>query len=423
MKQKQVIIIGAGASGMTAAIFAARAGAKVLLMEHKDRVGKKILSTGNGKCNFSNRKMEADCYRSSFPEFPMQVLKQFSTAETLQFFRQLGIVIRDRNGYLYPFSGQASAVLEVLRNELRECRVEILTNCEIQNIIPPKMSGEKSKKALYRVETSQGLFGGDAVILATGSKAAPVTGSDGSGYLLAKSLGHRLIKPLPALVQLRCKESFYRQISGVRTDAAVSVYADQVLLSQDTGELQLTDYGISGIPVFQVSRYAVRALDAGKRVTAVLDFCPELSWKETAGELRARKRYAGERTMEDLFTGWMHKKLAQLFLTLAKLPAGRLLRTLTEAEIQLLTKEMKEFKTTVTASNSFEQAQICSGGVDVREIDPETLESKKQKGLYLIGELLDVDGICGGYNLQWAWSTGAIAGSCAGRTNDTNYSA
>lgn len=423
MKQKQVIIIGAGASGMTAAIFAARAGAQVLLLEHTDRIGRKLLSTGNGKCNFSNRRIEADCYRSSQPEFPMQVLKQFSLEQTLLFFQQLGIVIRDRNGYLYPFSGQASAVVEVLKNELTESNVQLLTDCEIYNISPPKQEGGKKNKALYRVETSQGFFSGDALILATGSKAAPVTGSDGSGYLLAKKLGHRLIPPLPALVQLRCRERFYPQISGVRTDATVSIYADRVLLSQDTGELQLTDYGISGIPVFQVSRYAVRALDAGKQVTAVLDFCPELDWRETKRELWRRRECAGERTMEALFTGWLHKKLAQLFLKLAQLPAGRLLSTLTEEEIRRLTGLIKEFQTTVTGSNSFEQAQICCGGVDVRDIDPATLESKKQKGLYLIGELLDVDGICGGYNLQWAWSTGAIAGTNAGKRNDTNDSA
>lgn len=422
MKQKQVIIIGGGASGMTAAIFAAREGARVTILEHKDRVGKKILSTGNGKCNLSNRRMEADCYRSSVPDFPMQVIRRFPLDQTLDFFQELGILLKDRNGYLYPLSGQASAVLDVLRNELAECGVEVVTDCTVRAVCPPGRDAEK-KARVYRVETTKGTFQGDAVILAAGSKAAPVTGSDGSGYELAKKLGHRIIKPLPALVQLRCKENFYKMISGVRIDASVSVYAGDTLLAQDSGEVQLTDYGISGIPVFQVSRYAVRALDAGQKVTAVLDFCPDLGWKEVMAEMRRRKQHAGSRTMEDLFTGWLHKKVAQLFLKLADLPGKRPLSTLTEAEIRTLTQYIKEFQTVVTGSNSFEQAQICCGGVDVREISPVTLESKKQKGLYLIGELLDVDGICGGYNLQWAWSTGALAGRHAGKTNDTNQSA
>lgn len=415
MKEKKVLIIGAGASGMTAAIFAARQGAKVSLIEHKDRVGKKILSTGNGKCNLSNRHMEASCYRSSVPGFPMEVIRQFPVEATLDFFRQLGIVMKDRNGYLYPWSGQASAVLEVLRSELLECGVEVKTGCEVQIIRTPLESKRDGLGPVYRLETSCGVLSGDALILATGSKAAPATGSDGSGYLLARNLGHRIIKPLPALVQLRCKEGFYKQISGVRTEARVSIVSGGQTLAEDTGELQLTDYGISGIPVFQVSRYAVRALDAGKKVTAILDFSPDMEKKETITLLQARKSLAGGRSMEEFFTGWQHKKLAQLFLKQAGVLGNRPIGSLTEKEIHTLAALLKAFQTEVTASNSFEQAQICCGGVDVREINPVTLESKKQKGLYLIGELLDVDGICGGYNLQWAWSTGAIAGTHAGQ--------
>ena len=413
MKKKQVLIIGAGASGMTAAIFASREGAAVTLLEHKDRVGKKILSTGNGKCNLSNRRIEADCYRSSQDNFPMEVLHGFSLEQTLQFFEELGIVIRDRNGYLYPWSGQASSVLDVLRSELTECGIRVVTECDVHRIHP--LSDKNRENRGFRVETSKGTYEGNCLILATGSRAAPATGSDGSGYELAKKLGHHIIKPLPALVQLRCREQFYKQISGVRTDGSVTLLCEGRPLASDTGELQLTDYGISGIPVFQVSRYAVRALEDGKRVSAILDFCPDLEWKQTAAQLRARRDRAGGRTMEELFTGWLHKKLALLLLKLAGIRIERPMKTLTEEEIRTLTVCIKEFRTEIISSNSFEQAQICCGGVDVREIDPSSMESKKWKGLYLIGELLDVDGICGGYNLQWAWSTGAIAGSHAGK--------
>ncbi|MDY5484821.1 MAG: NAD(P)/FAD-dependent oxidoreductase [Clostridium sp.] len=414
MKKKQVIIVGAGASGMTAAIFAARQGAEVVLLEHKDRVGKKILSTGNGKCNLSNRKMDASCYRSSVSGFPMKVIRQFPVERTLEFFESLGVVIKDRNGYLYPWSGQASAILDVLRTELKEQKVRVVTECEIHRILPPFGKNREEEKQCYRVETGKGVFQGDCLILAAGSKAAPGTGSDGSGYKLAAALGHRIVKPLPALVQLKCRESFYKQITGVRTDGRVTLWSDGDLLSSDSGELQLTDYGISGIPVFQVSRYAVRALDEGKKVSAVIDFCPELSRKQVAAHLRDRRERGGERTLEELFTGWIHKKLALLFLKRSNLRTDRPVKSLTDAEIRALTVCVKEFRTEIIGSNSFEQAQICCGGVDVREVDPFSLESKKWKGLYLIGELLDVDGICGGYNLQWAWSTGAIAGTHAG---------
>ena len=252
---KRVIVIGGGASGMTAAIFAARQGAAVTLLEHMDRVGKKILSTGNGKCNLTNRRMDASCYRSSAPEFPMEVLGRFGEPETEAFFEELGIVLKDRNGYLYPASGQASSVLDALREELSRLGVNIVTECGEAEVAAP--GSGKGGNQEWTVLCKKGRFCSDALILAAGSKAAPSTGSDGSGYDLAKRLGHRIIRPLPALVQLRCREKFFKQISGVRADACVSIWADGERLAYDQGELQLTDYGISGIPVFQVSRFAV----------------------------------------------------------------------------------------------------------------------------------------------------------------------
>ena len=407
--KKQVTIIGAGASGMTAAIFAARQGAQVTLLEHMDRVGKKILSTGNGKCNLSNRFMEETCYRSGVADFPMEVISRFTVEETLSFFEDLGIVVKDRNGYLYPHSGQASSVLDVLRAELDHRRIRTVTECRI-DAVRYRETGDKR----FKVSTSQGSFLSDCLILATGSKAAPATGSDGSGYQLAEQLGHHIIKPLPALVQLRCREKFYKQISGVRTDGCVSLRCGSEELARDQGEIQLTDYGISGIPVFQVSRYASRAIDRGEKVTAVLDFYPDATFEKTRRMMEGRKLSCSSKPMEEFFTGWFHKKLAALFIRLANLEPHKQAGLLTVEEIDRLTCVIKEFTTEITAANPFENAQICCGGADVREIAPESMESKLKKGLYLIGELLDVDGICGGYNLQWAWSTGAIAGTHAG---------
>lgn len=410
--EHRVVIIGAGASGMTAAIFASRQGADVTLLEHMDRVGKKILSTGNGRCNLSNRRMEADCYRSGDPDFPMKVISRFPVEMTLEFFEDLGIVVKDRNGYLYPYSGQAGAVLDVLRTELALRKVNVVTACTVEEI----RTVEEGRPAAGRflVKTDQGDFPSDSLILAAGSKAAPATGSDGSGYKLAKRLGHRVIKPLPALVQLRCREKFYRQISGVRTDARVSVWSGGKELASDQGELQLTDYGISGIPVFQVSRFAARKLDAGEPAAAFIDFYPEVSREEMRELLLNRRLSCGFKPAEEFFTGWFHKKLSTLFLKLSGIRPERPVKSLTDEELYKLLLVIKEFETEITGVNPFENAQTCCGGVDVAEVDPETMESRRKKGLYLIGELLDVDGICGGYNLQWAWSTGAIAGTHAG---------
>ena len=410
---KRVIVIGGGASGMTAAIFAARQGAAVTLLEHMDRVGKKILSTGNGKCNLTNRRMDASCYRSSAPEFPMEVLGRFGEPETEAFFEELGIVLKDRNGYLYPASGQASSVLDALREELSRLGVNIVTECGEAEVAAP--GSGKGGNQEWTVLCKKGRFCSDALILAAGSKAAPSTGSDGSGYDLAKRLGHRIIRPLPALVQLRCREKFFKQISGVRADACVSIWADGERLAYDQGELQLTDYGISGIPVFQVSRFASVALSRGAQVKAEIDFYPELDRKELGRFLRERRQLLGDRNADSFLTGWFNKKLALLFLRLAGISLDRNVSSLTETQLSELGRRIKQFETEIVETNPFPNAQICCGGVDVREVNPHTMESKKRKGLYLAGELLDVDGICGGYNLQWAWSTGALAGIHGGR--------
>ena len=233
MKRK-VMIIGGGASGMTAAIAAAREGADAVILEHTKRPGKKILSTGNGKCNLTNLDMRKDAFRGENPGFAWKVVGEVPVKETLSFFEDLGLVLTDRNGYVYPATGQASSVLDALRFELERLKIPVLCECEVLSV---------SKK--LELATSQGAMKADAVILAAGSKAAPGTGSDGSGYKLAESLGHSVIKPLPALVQLKCRETWYKQFAGVRTEASVTLYSDGKAAASDRGELQFTDYGIS----------------------------------------------------------------------------------------------------------------------------------------------------------------------------------
>lgn len=399
---RHVAVIGGGAAGMMAAITAAREGVKVTILEHKDRIGKKILSTGNGRCNFTNTFQTPACYRSDNRDFAWNIIQKFNVEKTISFFKELGIYPKDRNGYLYPYSDQAAAILEVLQIEIAKLNICVMTEINVLDIQPVKRG--------IRVTTDKKTITVDSVILACGSKAAPVTGSDGSGYQLAKLLGHRIVPVLPALVQLRCAEKFYKSISGVRVQGTVEIYADDIFLASDTGEIQLTNYGISGIPVFQVSRYAAKALYQKQSVTAVLNFMPDMNKDEFLSFLQERITLCPHKTLDEFFTGIFPKKLCELWIRLSRLPKEMRVSDLSGEQLEKLVLLIQHLRTHITETNAFEQAQICCGGVDTTEINPDTLESNYVPGIYFAGELLDVDGICGGYNLQWAWSSGFVAG-------------
>ena len=407
---KTIAVIGGGASGMMTAITAASEGARVILLEHADQVGKKILSTGNGRCNFTNTMQEPFCYNSDNLLFPWRLIERFGTQDTIAFFLRLGVYSKNRNGYIYPNSDQASAVADVLRMEMERLRVDIRTGIECRKIIPWKKH--------FRIITDRDDVRADRVILCAGSKAAPNTGSDGSGYDLAKDLGHRIIPVLPALVQLRCREKFMKSIAGVRVNGQVSLYCGDECMAANTGEIQLTSYGISGIPVFQVSRWASRALYEGKEVTALLDFMPDFTFEQTLTFLKARVSMRPEKHAEDFLTGLFHRKLSELWIRLSGIGRKKTAGEFTDTDLEHLCGLIKRFRTTVTAANSFEQAQVCCGGIDTEEVNPDTLESLYIPGLYFAGEILDVDGICGGYNLQWAWTSGHISGKEAAHDQD-----
>lgn len=402
---RTVAVIGGGASGMMAAVTAASEGARVILLEHKDRIGKKILSTGNGRCNFTNIHQEPICYHSEDPLFPWEVVERFNAQAVISFFFQLGVYSKNRNGYIYPNSDQASAVLDAFRMELDRLKVEIRTGVECREIRPGKKG--------FTVLTDQEPVRADRVILCAGSKAAPTTGSDGSGYDLAKKLGHRILPVLPALTALKCEEKFFKSIAGVRANGSVSIWSGGECIAKDTGEIQLTDYGISGIPVFQVSRYASKLLYEKKETDAVLDFMPDFTKEQTNAFLRARAKTRPDKSAEMFLIGLFHKKLCDLWIRLSEIPRQRKAGELTEDEIARLTSLIKEFRVRVRETNPYDKAQVCCGGVDTREVNPETLESVYVPGVYFAGEILDVDGMCGGYNLTFAWASGYVAGKAA----------
>lgn len=406
--QHNILILGGGASGIMAAITAARMGADVAILEHTSRIGKKILATGNGKCNLTNSCQEKWCYRSDETDFPFQALKYFSEKAAREFFEELGILLKERNGYWYPYSGQASTILEALQLELEHLRVPIYYEIEIK-----KIEFQTNRILCFNEST---VFQTKNLILAAGSKASPKTGSDGSGYELLKQTKHTLITPVPALVPLIVEGNF-KSIAGVRTEAKVTfienkkeIVSDTIV--SDTGELQITEYGLSGIPIFQISRFVSKALEKNHSARVSIDFFPKISLKQLRLYLQ-KQLEESKKTLEEILQGFFHKKLAVFCIKQADLSLKQ--RKLTLKEQERLLSVLKNFSVSVKDTKKFEQAQVCAGGVSAKEISPDTMESKFHPNLYFAGELIDVDGACGGYNLQWAWTSGYLAGRCAGK--------
>ena len=403
---KRIGIIGGGAAGMMAAIAAAREGALVTIFEANDRIGKKILATGNGKCNLSNLNMSMDNYYSSHKEFVEHALQNFDVNEVIRFFNSIGLVIKNKNGYLYPSCEQAAVVLDVLRYEIKSLDIELVLETRITEVI--------SKKGKYEIQLTNKKYIFDSIIVATGSIAAKKVGYSGDGYDIAKKLGHKIIPLVPALVQLKCEENFFKSISGVRTEAKISVFHKNELYCEEQGELQLTDYGISGIPVFQISRVVNYLLRENKKVFVEIDLMPDYDSSSLGDYCMMRSFLQSDRNVLEFFTGIVPKKITDLVLKLCNLNPNQSMEYIEKEDIQRFVHILKHFKVTVIGSNSFEQAQVCAGGIDLLDIT-DNMESLHQRGIYFVGELLDVDGKCGGYNLQWAWTSGYIAGCAAAK--------
>lgn len=395
------IVTGAGAAGMMAAITAARRGKSVLVLEQLADVGKKLLATGNGKCNFTNGLMSPKFYHGD-QALIESVLSRFSPDDCLAFFREIGVFPKNKRGYYYPNSEQASSVKEALVAELARCGVTLAVNASVCGVTPTSYG--------WLCRTSSESYRGKTVIFATGLLASPKLGSDGSAIPMLKALGHRFMPILPALCGFRCEGMNFRRVSGVRCDTALTLAIDGQTAGRERGELQLADYGLSGIPMFQLSSAAVRALYEKRTVTVYLDFLPDLDHMAVAGELQRRKE-RGSRAGQFL-CGLVNSKLGGELLSAAGLQGAVSADDYPDAGLKRLISLLKGYPVVLTASRGMEHAQVCTGGIRTGEIDTDTLESKLCPGLYFAGELLDADGICGGYNLHWAWATGHVAGSC-----------
>lgn len=399
-----VIIIGAGASGLMAAAAAASKGARVALLEHKDDIGKKILATGNGRCNFTNTDMSVNKFHGS-KALIKNGLSQFNYADTIRFFKELGIPAYDNAGYIYPNSRQAASVVAAFRMELMRLHVDVKTGINITDIKPA------DDRTGYCIQTDKGSFKAKRLIIACGLTASPKLGSDGSLFRQIEALGHHIQKPLPALCGFSCDGLNFKKITGVRCDATVASVIDGQMTEQNTGELQLADYGISGIPVFQISSLMSRALDKGQKVEVIIDFLPAFSDDELNGYIKDRSiTTTDNRSLNEMLNGLLNNKLLLELIHKSGVSPDKKGRLLTDDNCKSLTRSIKHTAVSVKKPRGVEFAQVCAGGICTKEIDVRTLESKIHPGLYFCGELLDVDGICGGYNLQWAWTSGYIAG-------------
>ncbi|MEN6461176.1 MAG: NAD(P)/FAD-dependent oxidoreductase [Syntrophomonas sp.] len=406
--KKHVIVVGGGAAGMMAAISAKRLGVDVTILERNPRVGKKILATGNGRCNFTNINADITCYHGKNPKFAYSTLSNFTIADTIKFFERLGIQPRVEDfGKVFPMSDQASSILDVLLYELNELGVNTVCDAFVKDIT------RKNDKFILELENGE-VYRGDRVIITTGGKAMPASGSDGQGYDLATKLGHTIIDIFPALVQLMLEGSFFKRIDGVKFVGTAEIIYNNKSIAKDRGDILFANYGVSGPPILQISRKAGELLYEGKEAYLKITIMDMMSKEELRKLISKRFQIAARKPVDFSLVGLINKRLIPVVLMEAgindvKRTAANLSAKEQEGIIDILT----DWRFKIRGTKSWPSAQVTAGGVDTNGIDPNTMESKSIKGLFFAGEIIDIDGQCGGFNLQWAWSSGFIAGQSA----------
>lgn len=395
---------------MLAAISAARLGAHVTILEKNQRVGKKILATGNGRCNFTNVNAGYSCYSSENPGFVQKALSDFTASDAISFFEELGIQHKvEEMGKVFPMSDQASSILDVLLYELNRLGVNIICDSNVVDIIPENGS--------FILKTKDGnKYRGDSVVLAPGGKAMPSSGSDGYGYDLALKLGHTMTDTFPALVQLMLEGDYFKRIDGVKFIGTAEIIDNNGSVIKDRGDILFTNYGVSGPPVLQISRKAGELLKSGKQATLKISILDTMSKEEVTDLIDRRFKTDLNKTVEFSFVGLINKRLIPVVLLQAGISdLKRPVSGITSKERDRIAEILTDWRFNIRGTKSWPSAQVTAGGINTREIEENTMESLLVKGLYFAGEIMDVDGMCGGYNLQWAWSSGFIAGRSAAK--------
>lgn len=401
---KKVGIIGAGASGLVCAIQAVSKDVSVVLFDKNSIVGKKLLATGNGRCNYWNSDQNLEHYHTSNPELLSNIITSRVQKEVLDFFDFLGVIPNIRDGYYYPYSNQASSIRDLLEIHAKKVGVEFALDTEVLDVY------KENEKFVVATKDGREYF--DDLVIATGSKASPKTGSTGDGYSFARKFGHSIIPVCPALVQVTTEGDFLKDWTGVRALCTVSLYQDDVFVKKELGEIQLTDYGVSGICVFNLSRYISRGILEKHKFRLALNFLPFLDGKsndEISSWFSLRGNTLGDYSLVEFLEGILPYKLLLVILKRCGISLKSTWNSLNVNEKECLIHMILEFSLVVIGTKDFSSSQVCSGGVPLTEVSS-SLESKKVKNLYFIGELLDVDGDCGGYNLGFGFMTGMIVG-------------
>ena len=403
-----IIIIGGGPSGIVTAIKAKNKNNNVIVLEKNNTPLKKLLLTGNGKCNYFNEIFSTKNYHSMNIDIVDKIISDKNLNSVKEFFDELGIIPKIKNGYYYPFSNQATTIKNVLLREAELKGVNIICNSEVLDI---------EKKDKFIIKCTDKEYTCDKLVISMGSKAYPKTGSDGLGYSLLEKLGHSIIKPLPALVQLTSNFKYLKDIDGVRTDVYMELFEDDKYIDSESGELQFTNYGISGICTFNLSNYVTRGLDEGRSEVIKINLVPFIETLITPWMDQYSKKNSNK-NLTELLEGFLNYKLVNMILKVSNLKGTNYYKDLTNEEKLELCKNLRSLKIEITGTKSFDNSQICNGGVPLSEINYQTMESNIVKDLYITGELLDMNGNCGGYNLTTCWISGLLAGKDIGDSND-----
>jgi len=403
MNNETMIIIGAGAAGLCAAIVSARAGKAVTLLEQNNKIGKKILVSGNGKCNIDNKYISTNRFHSQNPKFIEEVLESYNFKMVEKFFTSIGLeLVEGKEGKMFPMSLQSSTVVELLEYEAKRVGVQIICDCAV--------TGITKEVNAFTVETTQGTKTCTQLVLASGSPAAPHLGGSNSGYAFATKMGHTLIPRHPSLVQLCSEETWVKGCAGVKVAGIAKLYANGEYITEKKGDLLFTNYGISGLAILDLSREVSTRLASFDYCKLSLDLMPKLSKEKFTNLLLARVKQNSEKPLNLWLQGVINKKLIDIILEQSKCKV-RVEDGLNRKEINKLVHAIKNLKLSVNDTKGFSGAEVATGGINTTEVNAQTMESKLVPNLFFVGEILDVDGDRGGFNFHFAWVTGMRVGN------------
>ena len=404
-----IVIVGGGASGVATAIFAKRKNPnnEVIILEKNDKICKKVLISGNGRCNLLNKNLDINKYHTEYfnntKEIIENVFKKFDNKKILNFFENLGILFKEeKDGKFYPITDSANSIVNVLLYELEKLNIKVFLNTAVKDI--------KKDNNIFIIKTNNDIFSTDKVVISTGGCAYPQIGTTGDGYIFAERFNHKIIKPFPSVVPLIIDCKYLKKISGIKFSGNAKIIFNNQIIKENRGDILFTDYGISGSAIISISRYATELLNKNikNKLFLSIDFLPNLDEEKLQKHIINIKNINKEKDIKFLLLGLINPKLID-YIFLDRVDLNKKLTDLNIGDIKLIVDVLKNTKYKIIGSKDFHFAQVTAGGINLKEIN-NNLESKKVNGLFFTGEVLDVDGDCGGFNLVWAFASGAVVG-------------